>query len=424
MSTQLEQLFDKLWPINRSLTGDGNRASLKLLSETVDIEIKEVASGTQCYDWTVPAEWNIKEAWIKNGKGEKIVDFSINNLHILGYSIPYKGKVSYQELISHLYTLPQQPTLIPYRTSYYEKRWGFCLTQIAFDQLDPNDIYEVFIDSSLNENGSMTIGEAYIKGDSDEEILFSTYICHPSLAVNELSGPLVSSLIYQKIKQRPKNKYSYRFLFIPETIGSIYSLTQYGNFWKEKLVAGFVVTCVGHNAPFTYKKSRRGDSFVDRAAELVLMQDWEETQILDFFPGGSDERQYCSPGFNLPVGSLMRTMYGQYPEYHTSGDNKSLICFKTMEKTVEVYLEILQLIEANKKYVNKFPNGEPQLGKRGLYPTVSTPKKKNSQINAMMWLLNYSDGTNDLLSIIKKSNLHSSSILEALEVLTNAGILE
>jgi len=339
MKAQIEKYFDRLWPINRSLTGNGNRESFKILSEIVDIKLTEVPSGTSCFDWNVPPEWNAKEAWIKNSKGEKIVDFSINNLHLLGYSTPIHEKLSLDELKKNLYSLPDQPELIPYLTSYYKERWGFCLSHNQLESLQ-EDTYEVFIDSTLDSNGHMTIGEATLKGSSDKEILFSTYICHPSMANNELSGPLVTAFIYQELKKKKNLFYNYRFVFLPETIGSIYYLSQHGEYLKEKLDAGYVINCIGDPGNFTYKRSRRGNSLADRSAEIILNQT-EKTFILeDFFPRGSDERQYCSPGFNLPMGSLMRTRYAMYPEYHTSGDNKDFISFEALQKSVEKYLDI------------------------------------------------------------------------------------
>lgn len=424
MKKELEKYFDRLWPINRSLTGNGNRETLKILSEIIDLEVKEVPSGTECFDWKVPPEWNIKEAWIKNSKGEKIVDFSKSNLHILGYSEAFQGNLSFEELKSHLYTLPDQPDLIPYLTSYYSRRWGFCISHNQFLELDKNDNYEIFIDSSLDENGSMSIGEAIIKGKSEKEILFSTYICHPSLASNELSGPLVSAFIYSKLKEQKELKYTYRFIFVPETIGSIYSLSVNGEYWKKNLQAGFVITCIGDDGKFTYKKSRRGNSFPDRAVEAILNQTESEFNIVEFFPSGSDERQYCSPGFNLPVGSLMRTMYGKYPEYHTSADNKDFISFEAMKKSVLKYLEIIEVLESNEKYINKMPFCEPQLGKRGLYPTLGSQKGTEDFVTAMMWILNLTDGTNDLISISEKSKIPISQLIPVIDRLIENGILE
>lgn len=424
MKKEMESYFDCLFPITRSLTGDGNRETLEILSKIVNFKITEVPSGTQCFDWTVPPEWNIFEAWIKDNKGNRIVDISENNLHILGYSEPFRGKLSYDELRPHLYSLPDQPELIPYLTSYYKRRWGFCLSHNQVLQLDQSGIYDVFIDSSLNNNGSMTIGEAVIEGKSGREILFSTYICHPSMANNELSGPLVSAFIYKKLHNLRNLKYTYRFLFIPETIGSIYSLSVNGEYWKANLDAGFVVTCVGDDGNFTYKKSRMGNSLADRAVELILKQTENEYNIVDFFPSGSDERQYCSPGFNLPVGSLMRTMYGRYPEYHTSKDNKDFISFEAMEKSVLKYLEVIELIERNEKYINKMPYCEPQLGKRGLYPTLGSQKGTEEFVSTMMWILNLSDGTNDLIAISERSKIPIKNLIPVLDKLIENGILE
>ena len=424
MKKELEKYFDRLWPINRSLTGNGNRETLKILSEIIDLEVKEVPSGTECFDWKVPPEWNIKEAWIKNSKGEKIVDFSKSNLHILGYSEAFQGNLSFEELKSHIYTLPDQPDLIPYLTSYYSRRWGFCISHNQFLELDKNDNYEIFIDSSLDENGSMTIGEAIIKGKSDKEIMFSTYICHPSLASNELSGPLVSAFLYKSLKEFQNLKYTYRFIFVPETIGSIYSLSVKGEHWKNHLKAGFVITCIGDNGKFTYKKSRIGNSLPDRAVETILNQTETDFNIVDFFPSGSDERQYCSPGFNLPVGSLMRTMYGKYPEYHTSADNKDYVSFEAMEKSVQKYLDVIELMEKNEKYINKMPYCEPQLGKRGLYPTLGSQKGTQDFVKAMMWILNLSDGTNDLITISEKSKISVKDLMPVVDKLIENGILE
>ncbi|MCK4679033.1 MAG: DUF4910 domain-containing protein [Bacteroidales bacterium] len=423
MKKKIEQYFDRLWPINRSLTGNGNRETFKILSEIIDLKISEVPSGTQCFDWNVPPEWNVREAWIKDSKGNTVVDFSKNNIHLLGYSEPFRGKLKYEELKSHLYTLPDQPNLIPYLTSYYKRRWGFCLSHDQFLQLDKKDTYEVFIDSTLDEEGSLTIAEAIIEGNSDQEILFSTYICHPSLANNELSGPLVTSFIYSKLKEKTNLKYTYRFVFVPETIGSIYLLSQKGEHFNEKLAAGFVVTCIGDPGNFTYKKSRQGNALPDRIVETILKQTEEEYNIVDFFPSGSDERQYCSPGFNLPVGSLMRTMYGKYPEYHTSGDNKDFISFDAMEKSVEKYIEIIELLEKNEKYINTLPYCEPQLGKRGLYPTLGSQKGSRDFIKAMMWVLNLADGSNDLVDISNRSNIPIKELFPVIDKLIENRII-
>jgi aminopeptidase-like protein len=425
MRKKLEQYFDRLWPICRSLTGNGNRETLKILSEIVDLNIREIPSGTECFDWTVPPEWNVRDAWVKNSKGEKVIDFAENNLHLLGYSEPFNGKMLFDQLKAHLYTLPEQPDLIPYLTSYYKKRWGFCLSHSAFEKLNQNDEYEVFIDSSLDERGSMTIAEAKIEGKTENEILFSTYFCHPSLANNELSGPMVSAMIYERLKTMPNLKYTYRFVYIPETIGSICFLSQCGEYLKEHLKAGFVITCIGDDGPFTYKKSRIGNAMPDRIVELLLEQTETTYHILDFFPdGGSDERQYCSPGFNLPVGSLMRTMYGKYPEYHTSGDNKDFISFEAMEASVNKYFDVICMIENNDYYVNTMPFCEPQLGKRGLYPTLGSQKTTQDFVSAMMWILNLSDGNHDLINISRQSEIPFKTLIPVVNTLVSNGIIK
>lgn len=420
--TEIEKYFDRLYPINRSITGEGNRKTLKILQEIIDLKIKEVSSGTKCHDWKIPYEWNIKEAWVKNSKGEKIIDFEENNLHILGYSIPFLGKMNLSELKEHLYSVPEMVDAIPYLTSYYKERWGFCLTHKQLMSLK-EDEYEIYIDSSLNQKGSMTYGEAYLKGKSKKEILFSTYICHPSLASDNLSGPLVSTFIYEELKKR-KLKYSYRFIFIPETVGSIYYLSKHGKKLKSNLAAGFVITTIGDNGLYTYKKTRDGNTLADRAAELVLEQSEKEYNLEDFFPTGSDERQFCSPGFNLPIGSLMRTRYGKYPQYHTSLDNKDYISFNAMAKSVEKYLDLIELIEGNDSYINNYPYGEPQLGKRGLYPTLGSQKNKEELIDAMLWVLNFSDGKHDIIEIAKKSKINYKILLEAAALLHTKKVIK
>ena len=422
MHKEIEKYFDRLFPINRSLTGDGNRESLKILSEIIDLQLSEVPSGTPCFDWIVPSEWNVREAWIKNSAGETIVDFKNLNLHLLGYSMPFHGKMTLPELDAHLFSLPDMPEAVPYLTSYYKERWGFCMKHNQRKNLK-EDLYEVMIDSELNPNGSMTYGEAFIKGETDEEVLFSTYICHPSLANNELSGPLVTSFIYKLLKDK-KLHYSYRFLFLPETIGAIYYLSEYGKQLKERLIAGFVVTTIGDRGSFTYKRSRMNDSLPDRVVEMVLNQTEKEFTIEDFFPNGSDERQYCSPGFNLPVGSLMRTRYGKYKEYHTSDDNKSFISFEAMQKSVEKYIEIVDVIEKNRFYTNQFPFCEPQLGKRGLYPTLGSQKEVQDYVEATLWLLNLSDGTNDLISISNRSKINFNLLAQVADELLIKGLIK
>ncbi|MCP9236781.1 DUF4910 domain-containing protein [Lewinella sp. JB7] len=423
MKSDIEGYFDRLWPINRSLTGEGNRKTLEILSEIVDLNIKEVPSGTKCFDWEVPPEWNVKEAWIENSAGERIVDFADHNLHLVGYSEPYVGTLSFAELDEHLYTLPEQPTNIPYVTSYYKRRWGFCMAHNKYESLDRSDTYRVCVDTSFNGSGSMTMAEATIDGTSDREILFSSYICHPSLASNELSGPLVASFVYRELANRDNLYYTYRFAFHPETIGSICYLAQNGRRLQQKLDAGYVLTCLGDEGSFTYKQSRRENALCDRVTEMVLSQSDCAYSIIPFSPIGSDERQYCSPGFNLPVGSLMRTKYEEYPEYHTSADNKEYVSFSSMEDTVRKILQIVDVLEMNHHFVNQRPYGEPRLGKLGLYPSLGTPKRNQEEFAAMMWLLNLADGYNDMLAISTRSGIPLSELIPVANKLTEKGLL-
>lgn len=423
MKKEIESYFDRLWPLNRSLTGNGNRETLKILSELVDLQVTEVPSGTECFDWRVPPEWNVKEAWIKDNHGKKIIDFANNNLHLLGYSIPVNRKMSLSELKENLYTLPEQPDLIPYFTSYYKERWGFCLSHNQYSSLQDVE-YEVLIDSFLDKDGFMTIGDVVLKGSSDLEILISTNICHPSMANDQLSGPLVSAFIYRELKKLDTRFYTYRFVFIPGTIGSIYYLSKHGEHLKQHLDAGFNIVCIGDPGNFTYKRSRRGHSLADRCAEIVLHQTEEKFIIEDFSPGGHDERQYCSPGFNLPVGCLMRTRHGKFAEYHTSADNKDFISFDAMEKSVKKYLEILNVLENNFNYVNTMPYGEPQLGKRGLYPTVGSQEEIRRVVDAMMWILSLADGTNDLISISERSKIPLRTLIPEVKKLMDSGIVK
>jgi len=422
MQQQFEHYFDRLWSLNRSLTGEGNRESLRILSELVDLKVHEIPSGTACFDWNVPPEWNAREAWIKDPNGNIVVDFRENNLHLLGYSTPIHAKMSLAELKPHLYSLPDNPDWIPYRTSYYKERWGFCLTHNLLISL-PDGEYEVFIDSTLDKNGSMTIADAVIEGETEEEIMFSTYICHPSMANNELSGPLVQAFLYQAIKALGKTRYTYRFAFLPETIGAIYYLSQHGEHLKEKLRAGYVLNCIGDAGKFTYKRSRQLTSLADRAAETVLAQTKIGCHAEDFFPLGSDERQYCSPHFDLPMGSVMRTRYYNYPEYHTSADNKDFISFEAMETSVLRLLDIIKLLEANAFYVNQMPHCEPQLGKRGLYPNLGSDTSTRLRVGAMMWTLNLADGKHDLIDIVRRSGQPVSEILEVVKTLVEHGLL-
>ena len=403
MKDELEHYFDRLWPICRSITGDGLRKSLEIIQEIIPLKLYEIPSGTQCFDWEIPKEWNIINAYILTPEGDKICDFQLNNLNVVNYSIPVEKEIGFIELKNHLHFIVDQPDLVPYITSYYEENWGFCISYNEYLKLPKNGKYKVYINSSLS-NGSLTYGDFLLKGDSDEEILFATYLCHPSMAINELSGPLVTAFLYKKLKTIKNRKYSYRFIFAPETIGHIAYLSKYGNHLQEKLKAGFVITCVGHDSPYTYKKSKLDYSFTDKVVQHVLENEDIDYTIIPFSVGGSDERQYCSPGFNFPVGSLMRTPYKEYPEYHTSGDNKHVISFEAVKQTICLYEKIVLAMELNQVYERINPFCEIQLGKRGLYDNVGAWMKKNYDIINLLHFLAFCDGELDLIDISEKSN--------------------
>jgi aminopeptidase-like protein len=419
----LMDLFDRLFPINRSITGDGVRQSLSILDEIVPIVQREYPTGTVCFDWTVPKEWNVRAAYVKDRQGTTLIDFADNNLHLMGYSVPFRGYVSREELMQHLHTHPGLPNAIPYMMSYYKENWGFCVEHNRLLEFT-DEWYEVVIDSDLKE-GHMTLGEGYIQGASEREILLSTYICHPSMAINELSGPLVQTMVYRYLLQKNDLKYSYRFLYLPETIGSLLYLSQHGDQLKQRVAAGYVVTCAGHGEAFTYKKSKRSDTLADKAAIHVLKQSGKPYKVVDWNPFGSDERQYCSQGFKLPMGSLMRTMYGEYPEYHTSLDNRSLISEEVLQETVQMYIDLIETLEANETYECTHIHGEPKLDKRGLYPYTGGTRTKAEQrrISAITNLIAFSDGFNDLIDIAEKLNVMGKDLREPAVLLEQHGLL-
>jgi aminopeptidase-like protein len=422
MKEILENYFDKLWSLNRSITGNGLRQSFKILNELMDLNLYEVPTGTKVFDWEIPKEWNVNEAYIITPDGEKIANFTENNLHLLGYSIPVRLKLNLSELKKHIFSIEYLPDAIPYLTSYYNETWGFCISHNQLISLK-DGIYEVIIDSELRE-GSLTIADAVLKGKSDQEILISTYLCHPSMANNELSGPLVTALLYSKIKAITNRFYTYRFVIVPETIGSIAYLHRNKEYLIQHVYAGFVVTCIGDENKFTYKKSRKGNTITDQITTHILKHYAPQYHtVLDYIPIGSDERQYCSPGFNFPVGSLMRTMYGCYEEYHTSLDNKNFISFEAMEESVNMYYRIMEAFELNHKYINTNPFCEPRLGSRNLYPKIGLKDKKDITLRKILYLLNYSDGEFSLLDIANKFNCSILELKEELKVLLDEGLL-
>lgn len=403
MKQELEKYFDLLWPICRSITGNGLRESMRILREIIPLELIEVPTGTIVYDWTIPREWNIRSAYILTPDGKRIADLSVNNLHVVNYSTPVDRDISYEELKKHIHTIPEIPGAIPYITSYYKENWGFCLSHDEWNSLPQTGIYHVHIDSTL-EDGLLTYAQCVLKGETEEEILFSTYLCHPSMANNELSGPLAAAFLYQKIAALPNRRYTYRFLFAPETIGVIAFLAKFGEELKKNLVAGYVLTCCGDPGNFTYKRSKHRTSLADRAAEHILLRKKLPHSVIEFAVGGSDERQFCSPGFNMPVGSLMRTPYQRYKEYHTSFDNKSFISFHALEETVNTYLAIVKLLELNYKYKNVISHCEPQLGKRGLYPSSINPVFDRDATHRLLHFLSFADGEMDLIEIADRRN--------------------
>lgn len=400
----LIQFCKDLYRIPRSLTGDGVVKTLEYVQNIIPIEIKEVPSGTMAFDWKVPPEWNIKDGYIIDlSTKEKIVDFRNHNLHVIGYSSPINMEVDYSELISHLYYLEDQPDSIPYITSYYSKRWGFCLTYNQFKNLKKNSKYQVCIDSEFNEEGKLTYGELLIKGQSEEEIFFSSYICHPQMVNNELSGPAVLAGIANEIKNRD-NYYSYRFVLIPETIGSIAYLSENLDQLKEKVIGGFNLTCLGDERSWGFIPSRYGNNISDRVAKYLLenkVGDFIEYSWLD---RGSDERQYCAPGVDLPISSVTRSKYGEYPEYHTSKDNFDLVTDKGLNESLDFYLDCVEIFEKNRYYPKLNVFCEPQLGKRGLYPTIST-KESGKVVRNMMNFISYCDGNNSILDISEICNI-------------------
>ena len=418
VGAELHAFASELYPICRSITGDGLRSSLSRIRERVPLTIHEVPTGTAVFDWTVPKEWNIRDAYIAGPTGERVVDFRNSNLHVVNYSRPVQTKLTLSELKPHLFTIPEHPDWIPYRTSYYKEDWGFCLPHNQLLALTEGE-YEVRIDSTLEE-GSLSYGELYLPGRSTDEVLISCHACHPSLANDNLSGLSVATFLAQHLMGR-ELRYSYRFLFIPGTIGAITWLAR-NRENAARIQHGLVLTCIGDSGGFHYKKSRRGDAEVDRAAAIVLRHCGEASEVLDFSPYGYDERQYCSPGFNLAVGCLMRSVWGTFPEYHTSADNLNFIRPESLAGSLQVCASIIEVLEENRTCVSQMPWCEPQLGKRNLYR--STGGESIAQdITARLWVLNLSDGSHSLLDIAERSGLPFSAIRDAADVLTKAGLL-
>jgi aminopeptidase-like protein len=412
-------LVQELFPLCRSITGDGVRETLRILSRYVPLETREVQSGTPVLDWVVPREWNIRDAWIKDQRGERVVDFRAHNLHIVNYSVPVRRSMSLQELRPHLHTLPDRVDSIPYRTSYYEEAWGFCLSERQLQALEPGQ-YEVCIDSTL-ELGALTYGELVLPGLIEDEILISAHVCHPSLADDNLSGIAVAVHLARELAALPERRHTFRFLFAPGTIGAITWLAL-NRTTAPRVKHGLTLTCLGDTHPFTYKRTVRGKTEIDRAASHVLAHCGLPNQTIDFFPYGYDERQYNSPGFRLAVGSLMRGRHGQFPEYHSSADNLEFVSGERMAESLRVCRQIVDVLEGNRRYHNLAPFGEPQLGSRGLYRTVGGSSIPNLQL-AMLWVLNLSDGEHALLDVAERAGMPFSTIQGAAALLLEHGLL-
>ena len=449
---EMLQLMEELFPICRSITGNGVRQTLEIIKKHISLETHEIPSGTKVYDWTIPKEWNIQDAYIIDPNGRKIVNFRKSNLHVVNYSIPINQKISLSELKKHIHTIPEKPDLVPYVTSYYSENWGFCMSHNQFLGLKEGE-YHVVIDSKLD-NGSLTYGEYLIPGKSEDEILFSCYVCHPSMCNDNLSGVVLLTML-AKYMQNFKNNYSIRFLFIPETIGAITWL-HINEAHISKIKHGLIATCLGDSGFLTYKRTRNNDEEIDKTVENILKKSGVKFRVLEFFPWGSDERQFCSPGFNLPVGSLFRSIYGssEFPEYHTSGDNLNFMSVKSLAESFVTYLLVLFELENNfhlhlqngksnisknlknqnenktlesDKYLNLNPKCEPQLGKRGIYHQIggqeSTMKQRKIEF-AIFWILNLSDGNNTIQDISKRSGISLEDLQSSIKILINSKLLQ
>ena len=408
-----------LYPFCRSITGNGLRETLRGVQQQIPLDLHEVATGTQVFDWTIPKEWNIRDAYVKNSQNERVIDFQKSNLHVVNYSVPVQRRMSLVELKKHLFTLPDRPEWIPYRTSYYQESWGFCLSQLQLEALK-EDEYEVVIDSTL-ENGHLTYGECFLPGELPDEILFSCHCCHPSLCNDNLSGIALATFLARHLLEAPR-RFSFRFLFIPGTIGAITWLALNED-RIPRIKHGLVLTGVGDTGAIHYKKSRQGNAEIDRATAHVLKHSGQPHQLLDFSPYGYDERQYCSPGINLAVGRLSRSPHGTFPEYHTSADNLTFVHPEKLSESLATCLEIISVLENNRTFLNLSPKCEPQLGKRGLYRMVGGLADAGLSEMAMLWVLNLCDGSHTLLDIAERSGLSFQAILRASDVLVRHGLL-
>lgn len=443
LTAQADELLHRLFPICRSITGDGLRQTLELLGEVTPFDLQEVPSGSACYDWVVPDEWNVRDAFVADSRGRRVIDFQAHNLHLVNYSIPFEGNLTFDELKAHLYTLPKAPQAIPYRTAYYNRTWGFCLTQEQLEALDRDDTYHVVVETTLAP-GALTYGEALLPGSSGQEFLVSTYACHPSLANDNLSGIVLWTLLLRDLRQQSL-RHSYRFVIAPETIGALAYISR-NEAAVRALTGGFVVTSVAGPSPFGYKPTWRGDSLIDRAVRLTFKERNLEPTPYPFIIHGSDERQYSSPGLRIPVGTICKDKYSAYDNYHTSLDNLDFISASNLVETLKLYWLTIEKLEQNRIYRSLNPIGEPMLGKRGLYPQVggsimqkaadaiSHPEPRNraedenvldeKELSAILWVLFYADGQTPLLEVAEKTGLPMHQLSEVAEKLTQHRLLE
>jgi aminopeptidase-like protein len=431
---EMDKLFDRLFPIMRSITGEGVRETIRILQEYIPLEMEGIPTGIQVYDWEIPKEWVIREAWIKDEHGNEIININNLNLHVVNYSEPINKWVTLEELTHHVHTIPHQPDAVPYVISYYKERWGFCMSQNQLDSLSEGK-YHVYIDSEKTV-GELNFAQAVLPGKSKREVLISTYICHPSMANNELSGPIVAAFLYNRLKQWENRELTYRFVFVPETIGSIAYLSRYGQNLKEHLYSGAVLTCLGGKGHrLSYKMSRNSNAPLNHLINFLNERENYEMPVRPFTPlNGSDERQYCSPGFNLPVGQFSKMVYGQYPGYHNSLDTKEAMTIEALLESVNEIEHLLKLQELNGYYTNLKPYGEPKLGKYDLYPDINSPttwgrstSKKidgRQQLNQLLTLLNYSDGKHKLTDLAKTLHYRLEDYEISIETLKEHHLLD
>jgi aminopeptidase-like protein len=417
---ELHALVADLFPLCRSITGDGLRATLRRIGEVVPLELTEVPTGTQVFDWTVPREWNVRDAWVADARGERVIDFRASNLHVVSYSVPVRTRLSREALLPHLHTLPDHPTWVPYRTSYYAESWGFCLSHDQLQRLPPGE-YEAVIDATLAD-GSLTYGECVLPGESEDEILVSAHACHPSLANDNLSGVAVATFLARALARLPHRRFTYRFLFAPGTIGAITWLAR-NEGRAGRIRAGLVLACLGDPGSIVYKRSRRGDAEVDRAAAQVLRERGGADEVIPFSPYGNDERQFCSPGFDLPVGALTRSGHGRFEQHHTSADDLAFVEPASLADSLAVAFGVVRILESNAALHSLNPKCEPQLGRRGLYRAFGGRADQGALESALLWVMSCADGVQTLLDVAERAKLPYAVVEEATRALESHGLV-